>query len=320
MMKIVNCEMSVDSTRIVVTRTTDTNNSENYFIPWNVSSLEEFLFYFCPECDVRIHCKEKFVSHALNQHPKNTKTHNAELCESCGQSFFNKTSMEMHVFTVHGDEKNDVEKNDFEKNEFELPILLPKESKKEDEIRAIAKENEQLKEEIKAKNEKIEIIMNNTSLPPENFTNSKIENLNLEKNLHEDDAFDTVDTGIESETDMDSPEPVNDGSKSLDPQLGAFELKKKSLDHEAGVKSLNSNLRKNESIILVSNNIDARSSDVQIKDEIDKTGNIIGPDHLSSYKMKINKRQKLKVLKPCLYNLLSTKLNRPFLEVFSFFL
>ena len=106
-----------------------------------------------------------------------------------------------------------------------------------------------------------------------------------------DDAFDTVDTGIES---------VNDGSKSLDPQSGTFE----SLDHHGGVKSLNSSLRKNDSISLVSNNIDARSSDVQIKDEMDKTGNIIGPDHLSSYKMKRNKRQKLKVLKPCLQNLL----------------
>ena len=85
MMNIVNCEMSVDSeTRIVVT--TD-NNVEN-FIPWNVSSLEEFLFYFCPECDVRIHSKETFVSHALNQHPKNTKTHNTELCECYAIFFF----------------------------------------------------------------------------------------------------------------------------------------------------------------------------------------------------------------------------------------
>ena len=166
MMNIVNCEMSVDSeTRIVVT--TD-NNVEN-FIPWNVSSLEEFLFYFCPECDVRIHSKETFVSHALNQHPKNTKTHNAELCESCGQSFFNKTSMEMHVFTVHSDEKNNdafVELFQTSNNDFgESPmLLLSKESKKEDEIRAITQENEQLKKEIKAKNQQIEIM--NNALPP----------------------------------------------------------------------------------------------------------------------------------------------------------
>jgi len=158
MRNIVNFERTVDNkSRIVVTRTTDTTNNVNEnFIPWNVSSLEEFLFYFCPECDVRIHSKEKFVNHALNQHPKNIKSHNAELCESCGQSFFNKTSMEMHVFTVHSDEKNNdafVELFQTSNNDFgESPmLLLSKESKKEDEIRAITQENEQLKKEIKAK-------------------------------------------------------------------------------------------------------------------------------------------------------------------------
>ena len=264
MMNIVNCEMSVDSeTRIVVT--TD-NNVEN-FIPWNVSSLEEFLFYFCPECDVRIHSKEKFVSHALNQHPKNTKTHNAELCESCGQSFFNKTSMEMHVFTVHSDEKNNdafVELFQTSNNDFgESPmLLLSKESKKEDEIRAITQENEQLKKEIKAKNQQIEIM--NNALPPSeiNFI-SKVENLNLKKDIHVDDDV----TGL--------VEFIDDGSKFLDPESGTFEIKKESPDtHHYEVKYLNSSSRRNESIkTLVSNSI-ARSpsSDFQIEDEINTKG------------------------------------------------
>ena len=246
MMNIVNCEMSVDSeTRIVVT--TD-NNVEN-FIPWNVSSLEEFLFYFCPECDVRIHSKETFVSHAFNQHPKNTKTHNAELCESCGQSFFNKTNLEMHVFTVH--EKNDVVVAE------SAPIIS-----KEDEIRAIAKENEQLKKEIKTKNQKIEIM--NNDLPPSeiNFI-SKVENLNLKKDIHVDDDV----TGL--------VEFIDDGSKFLDPESGTFEIKKESPDtHHYEVEYLNSSSRRNESIkTLVSNSI-ARSpsSDFQIEDEINTKG------------------------------------------------
>ena len=268
MRNVVNFERTEDNkARIVVTRTTDTTNIVNEnFIPWNVSSLEEFLFYFCPECDVRIHSKEKFVNHALNQHPKHTKSHNAELCESCGQSFFNKTSMEMHVFTVHGDEKfNDdsvklvqTSNNDFGESPM---LLLSKESKKEDEIRAITQENEQLKKEIKAKNQKIEIM--NNALPPEINFISKVENLNLKKDIHVDDHA----TGL--------VEFIDDGSKFLDPESGTFEIKKESPDtHHYEVEYLNSSSRKNESIeTLVSKNIArSSSSDFQIKDEINTKG------------------------------------------------
>ena len=39
--------------------------------PWNVDSLEEFLYYCCPECkDQRIQRKEDFIKHALDEHPK----------------------------------------------------------------------------------------------------------------------------------------------------------------------------------------------------------------------------------------------------------
>ena len=39
--------------------------------PWVVNNLEEFLYYCCPECDeVKIQCRETFLKHALNQHPK----------------------------------------------------------------------------------------------------------------------------------------------------------------------------------------------------------------------------------------------------------
>ena len=273
MRNVVNFERTVDNkSRIVVTRTTDTTNNVNEnFIPWNVSSLEQFLFYFCPECDVRIHSKEKFVNHALNQHPKNIKSHNAELCESCGQSFFNKTSMEMHVFTVHGDEKNNddsvklvhTSNNDFGESPM---LLLSEESKKEDEIRAIAQENEQLKKEIKAKNQKIEIM--NNALPPEINFISKVENLNLKKDIHVDDHATRL------------VEFIDDGSKFLDPESRTFEsTKKESPDtHHYEVEYLNSSSRKNESIeTLVSKNIarSSSSSDFQIKDEINTTGILI---------------------------------------------
>ena len=36
--------------------------------PWDVPNIQEFLFYNCPECDIRLKDGEKFVQHALNNH------------------------------------------------------------------------------------------------------------------------------------------------------------------------------------------------------------------------------------------------------------
>ena len=36
---------------------------------WSVSSVDEFLQYCCPDCDVKEKNKEKFIKHALSQHP-----------------------------------------------------------------------------------------------------------------------------------------------------------------------------------------------------------------------------------------------------------
>ena len=37
--------------------------------PWNVTSLDDFLFYCCPECDNRIVTKNDLIQHALKNHP-----------------------------------------------------------------------------------------------------------------------------------------------------------------------------------------------------------------------------------------------------------
>ena len=37
--------------------------------PWGVMNLEEFLFYCCPECNVKDKSRDEFVKHALNHHP-----------------------------------------------------------------------------------------------------------------------------------------------------------------------------------------------------------------------------------------------------------
>ena len=43
-----------------------TNKKNN---PWVVMNLEEFLFYCCPECNVKDKSRDEFVKHALNHHP-----------------------------------------------------------------------------------------------------------------------------------------------------------------------------------------------------------------------------------------------------------
>ena len=36
---------------------------------WCVSSIDEFLLYCCPDCNLKEKNKEDFVKHALSQHP-----------------------------------------------------------------------------------------------------------------------------------------------------------------------------------------------------------------------------------------------------------
>ena len=38
--------------------------------PWSVSDLDVFLYFCCPECDVKDHSKEEFIKHAFTEHPK----------------------------------------------------------------------------------------------------------------------------------------------------------------------------------------------------------------------------------------------------------
>ena len=37
--------------------------------PWNIESLEDFLYYCCPECNERNQSRNSFLQHALHQHP-----------------------------------------------------------------------------------------------------------------------------------------------------------------------------------------------------------------------------------------------------------
>jgi hypothetical protein len=37
--------------------------------PWLVEQLEDFLFYCCPECEIRSSTRDTFINHAFLQHP-----------------------------------------------------------------------------------------------------------------------------------------------------------------------------------------------------------------------------------------------------------
>ena len=42
--------------------------------PWDVKSLEEFLYYNCPECTDRCTSRDEFINHAWDNHPKSQMT------------------------------------------------------------------------------------------------------------------------------------------------------------------------------------------------------------------------------------------------------
>ena len=42
---------------------------QDYENPWKVTVIEDFQFFCCPECDIRKHSKEEFLTHAFETHP-----------------------------------------------------------------------------------------------------------------------------------------------------------------------------------------------------------------------------------------------------------
>lgn len=49
----------------------DLNNAEQFIKnPWSVSTLEDFLFYCCPECPHKYRSSISFTNHAVKNHPK----------------------------------------------------------------------------------------------------------------------------------------------------------------------------------------------------------------------------------------------------------
>ena len=41
--------------------------------PWLVQNIEDFLYYCCPECEIRDHSKDHFLQHVFEKHPDGMK-------------------------------------------------------------------------------------------------------------------------------------------------------------------------------------------------------------------------------------------------------
>ena len=109
---------------------------EEKYNPWNVSNLEEFLYYCCPECDLKDVDRDRFLNHIVIAHPRaknlieslnEIKDHdfrpelgykvkvempdevrsdiqesnNRVKCKDCGKSFSSKSKLNEHVKAIH---------------------------------------------------------------------------------------------------------------------------------------------------------------------------------------------------------------------------
>ena len=92
---------------------------EDKFNPWTVKSLDDFLFYCCPECDHQSITKNAFIKHAVNNHPRS---------QDVIDSLESKTNLIL-IKTENDDERQAMQRMD---STVTLPAPLPLTSKASD--------------------------------------------------------------------------------------------------------------------------------------------------------------------------------------------
>ena len=89
---------------------------DDFECPWNVESLEDFLYYCCPECNARDQSREDFLNHALAQHPS-SRNYLTEI----------KVKKEIHDNNFHDSEVTNIKtNNESEDNEFVVEKIVDK--------------------------------------------------------------------------------------------------------------------------------------------------------------------------------------------------
>merc|ERR1711860_16842 len=54
--------------QVIVSQNTPMLENSMKMLPWGAKSIEEFLFYCCPECDEKYKDCQNFVDHAMQTH------------------------------------------------------------------------------------------------------------------------------------------------------------------------------------------------------------------------------------------------------------
>ena len=76
---------------------------EMEFNPWNVSSIEQFLFYNCPECESKYSNREQFVGHAMVAH-ENARDILMTILRSENVKASNEDNLDPEGFDVNGND------------------------------------------------------------------------------------------------------------------------------------------------------------------------------------------------------------------------
>ena len=110
------------------------NSIEEQYNPWNVSNLDEFLYFCCPECDVKFKhdTKDMFIDHTIDKHPKShpflslfgLKVEDTSLNDF--DDFNDDTEMFDEDFEVNNDDANEeinyLENNDIKDEEETVKV------------------------------------------------------------------------------------------------------------------------------------------------------------------------------------------------------
>ena len=118
----------------------------NLECPWNVESLEDFLYYFCPDCAERKHSRDDFLNHALSHHPIS----NDYLIKFCVK----KEQNDEYYYTDIDENHLDIVHNDNEPTE-QNPLTLNQNDYHDEQVGNVKEEtiNEDCFNDISLKNE-----------------------------------------------------------------------------------------------------------------------------------------------------------------------
>ena len=118
--------------------------------PWNVEKIEEFLYFCCPECDLKDHSQLEFLQHALERHP-NSK----DFIEH-----FNKNIVKEETYETNDDNETYIDYNSLDNYYVSNEILkceIKEEEQSDTELEDVIKNQSENVNEMKERKQKKKI-------------------------------------------------------------------------------------------------------------------------------------------------------------------